>query len=128
MSRPWVPRVSRMTEILFLSSVQGYQADREQSIADRLKADRPDLAVRVLSPQETGPLLAKFKLKFGPAVVIDNRLEFVGIPRYRMLLERIETAKRRALAPPPAAAPAAAAPPAKPAPPAVPAAAPRQQT
>ncbi len=110
-----------MTEVVFLSSNQGYQADREQTIADRLKADRPDLTVRVLSPQEGASLLTKYKLKFGPAVVIDNRLEFVGIPRYRMLVERIETSKRRALAPPPPPAPAAP-PAAKPAPPAKPAA------
>lgn len=101
-----------MTEIVFLSSNQGYQADREQTIADRLKAERPDVTVRVLSPQESAPLLTKYKLKFGPAVVIDNRLEFVGIPRFRMLLERIEISRRRALAPPPVPA---AAPPAKPA-------------
>lgn len=100
-----------MTEIVFLSSVQGYQTNREQDVADRLKSERPDLTVRVLSPQESGAQLTKYKLKFGPAVVIDNRLEFIGIPRYRMLLERIEISKRRALAPPPAAAPAPASPP-----------------
>ena len=105
-------------EILFLSSVQGYQTDREKEIADRLKAERPDLTVRVLSPQESGSPLAKYKLKFGPAIVIDNRLEFVGVPRYRMLLERIEISKRRAQAPPPApaAAPAPAAVPTVPTP------------
>lgn len=109
-----------MTEIVFLSSLQGYQTLREQTIADRLKTARPDLIVRVLSPQESGPLLTKYKLKFGPAVLIDNRLEFVGVPRFRMLLERIEISKRRAAAPKPApaAAPAVAGPaPAKPAPP-----------
>lgn len=120
-----------MTEIVFLSSLQGYQTSREQAVADRLKAERADLTVRLLSPQESAPLLAKYKLKFGPAVVVDNRLEFIGIPRYRMLLERIEISKRRALAPPPppaptpaksapAAAPPLAKPPA-PAPPATPA-------
>ncbi len=101
-------------EVLFLSSVQGYQTSREQTIADRLKAERPDVSVRVLSPQESGPLLTKYKLKFGPAVVIDNRLEFIGIPRYRMLLERIEISKRRAAAPPAPTAPPAPAKPAAP--------------
>ncbi len=106
-------------EVVFLSSVQGYQTGREREIADRLKAERTDLTVRLLSPEESAPLLAKYKLKFGPAVVLDNRLEFVGVPRYRMLLERIEISKRRASAPPPAAPQAApkpaAAPPPKPA-------------
>jgi hypothetical protein len=100
-----------MTEVLFLPSNQGYQTIREQTVADRLRTDRPDVTVRVLTPQESAPLLTKYKLKFGPAVVIDNRLEFVGIPRYRMLVERIEISKRRALAPPPAPAAAVASPP-----------------
>lgn len=109
-----------MTEIVFLSSLQGYQTLREQGVADRLRATRPDLNVRVLSSQESAPLLTKYKLKFGPAVLIDNRLEFIGVPRFRMLLERIEISKRRAAAPPtpkPAPAPAPAAAPAAPAPP-----------
>ena len=104
-----------MTEIVFLSSLQGYQTAREASIADRLKAERPDVTVRVLSPTESGPVLTKYKLKFGPAVTIDDRLEFIGVPRYRMLLERIEISKRRAAAPPkPTAPPAPAAPSAPP--------------
>lgn len=110
-------------DVLFLSSVQGYQTDREREVADRLKADRPDVAVRVVSPEETTPLLPKYKLKFGPAVVINGRLEFVGIPRYRMLLERIEIAKRRAAAPPAPSASPPTSPPAatQPAPPPKPA-------
>jgi hypothetical protein len=104
-----------MIEVVFLSSVQGYQTNREQQIADRLKAERTDLTIRLLSPQESAPMLAKYKLKFGPAVLVNNRLEFVGVPRYRMLLERIEISRRRAEAPPPTAAPTPAAP--KPSPP-----------
>ena len=92
-------------------------ADGEAGVA-KAQSDRPDLMVRVHPPSDSGPLLAKYKLKFGPAVLIDNRLEFVGVPRYRMLLERIEISKRRALAPPqpPAAAAPPAPAPAKPAP------------
>jgi hypothetical protein len=92
-------------EVLFLSSVQGYQMSREQEIADRLRGERPDLAVRVLAPEESGPMLTKCKLKYGPAVLIDNRLEFVGIPRYRMLVERIEIARQRVPASPLVAVP-----------------------
>lgn len=114
-----------MTEVQFLSSVQGYQGVREQEIADRLKKERADLSVRLLSPEESAPVLQKYKLKFGPAVVIDDRLEFIGIPRYRMLVERIEISRRRAAAPPappanptsgsPGGSPGKAAPTAKPA-------------
>ena len=60
-----------MTEIVFLSSLQGYQTSREKAIVERLKADRPDLAVRFLSPEESVPVLTQFTRTFGPAVVID---------------------------------------------------------
>lgn len=105
-----------MTEVLFVSSVQGYQGNRIAELTERLRKDRPDLAVRIASPEESGALLAEYKLKFGPAIVIGGRLEFVGIPRYRILVERIQTAIERAKAPPPPPAPAAS--PAKPAAPA----------
>ena len=109
-----------MTEVLFLSSLQAYQLERVQEVADRLRKDRPDLSVKVAGAQESGPLLPQYKLKFGPAVVIEGRLEFVGVPRYRMLLERIETSIQRKLHPPPAPAAAPSAAPPKPAAPAPP--------
>ncbi len=96
-----------MTEVLFLSSVQDYQLDRLREIADRLRKDRADLLVKVEAPSSSGPLLARYKLKFGPAIAIGGRLEFVGVPRYRMLLERIEVSIQRARNPPPVLAPAA---------------------
>jgi hypothetical protein len=107
-----------MTEVLFVSSVQGYQQDRVEELAARLRRDPADFAVKVASPEESGPLLSQHKLKFGPAVVVDGRLEFVGIPRYRLLVGRIQAAVERAKSPPSVpAAPAPAPPSSKPAPP-----------
>lgn len=88
-----------MTEVLFLSSLQGYQDSRLESMAARLKAERPDLTVKLLDPPSSAEPLAKQKLKFGPAIVIDGRVEFVGIPRYRMLVERLATVGQAAPAP-----------------------------
>lgn len=78
-----------MAEVVFLASLQDYQSSRVEQVAARLKAERADLSVRVLTVAESTAVLAKHKLKFGPAVLIDGRLEFVGVPRYRMLLDRI---------------------------------------
>jgi hypothetical protein len=89
-----------MTEVLILSSLQDYQLDRVQEVAERLRKDRPDLTVKVVGPAESGSLLQQSKLKFGPAVLIEGRLEFVGIPRYRMLLDRIDISIQRKIHPP----------------------------
>lgn len=88
-----------MTDIVFLASLQGFQDSRIERIVARLRGEHPDLIVKALDPEASRPLLAQHKLQFGPAVLIDGRIEFVGIPRYRLLVERIATAQRREPAP-----------------------------
>ncbi|TLZ43819.1 MAG: hypothetical protein E6K19_06470 [Methanobacteriota archaeon] len=64
-------------------------------------------------------------MQFGPAILVNGRIEFVGIPRYRMLVERIAMVAAgkpspRTAQPPPTPAPAApakATPPPSPSPP-----------
>lgn len=80
-----------MVTVTFVSSVQGYQEGRVQEVVQRLRADHPEWKVDILSPEASQPLLAKYKLRFGPAILINDRIEFVGVPRYRMLVERIAT-------------------------------------
>ncbi len=110
-----------MVTVAFLASVQEYQEARVQEVADRLRTDHPEWTVQVLPPDASKPLLAKYKLKFGPAILVNDRIEFVGIPRYRMLVERIAMVAAGRISPRTAAPPASAAPP-KPTPkPAVPA-------
>jgi hypothetical protein len=88
-----------MTEIVFLASLQGYQDERVASLAARLRSEHPDVRVEVLDASASAPLLAKSKLKFGPAILINGRIEFVGVPRYRLLVERILTSRKREPAP-----------------------------
>src|SRR5437867_13154173 len=84
-----VRRREPMVAVTFLSSVQGYQEGRVEEIVKRLQADHPEWKVDVLSPEASTPVLATYKLQFGPAILVNERMEFVGVPRYRMLLERI---------------------------------------
>jgi hypothetical protein len=117
-----------MVTVTFLSSLQDFQEDRTREMADRLRADHPEWTAEVLSPAESKATLAKHKLQFGPAILVNGRIEFVGIPRYRMLVERIamvaagKPSPRTAQPPPtaaaaPPAAPAKATPPPSPSPP-----------
>src|SRR5213078_1815552 len=60
-----------------------------------------------------------YEWRSGPAILVNDRIEFVGIPRYRMLVERVSQVAAgrispRTAQPPPAAAPTAAAKPAAP--------------
>ncbi len=110
-------------EVTFVASVQGHQAERVRSTADRLQAQRPDVKVSVVEGDAARALLEKYKLRFGPAVVIDGRLEYVGVPRWRFLQERIAQVAQgvvnpRTSAPPTPPKPAAPARPASAAPPA----------
>jgi hypothetical protein len=114
-----------MVTVTFISSVQGYQEDRVDEIVKRLRGDHPEWKVDAIPPDASQPLLVKYKLQFGPAILVNDRVEFVGIPRYRMLVERIAmvaagkisprtAAPPAAPVPPPAAAPKPAAPPSSP--------------
>jgi hypothetical protein len=106
-----------MVTVTFLSSLQEFQEDRMREMADRLRRDHPEWTVEALSQEDSRAALTKLKLQFGPAIVVNGRIEFVGIPRYRMLVERVamvaagKTSPRTAQPP---AAPAAAKPAAAP--------------
>ena len=100
--------------VAFVDSIQGHQTGRLRDMAERLRKARPDLTVGVVEGDSAKDLLVRHKLNFGPAVVIDQRLEFVGIPRWRFLLERLAQVSGGLLNPRTAAPPAAPA--AKPAP------------
>jgi len=76
-------------EVTFVASVQGHQTDRVREVADRLRAHRPDVKVTLVEGDAAKTLLQEHKLQFGPAVIVDGRLEYVGVPRWRFLQERI---------------------------------------
>lgn len=78
-----------MTEVVFLTSNQEEQNERVRSVSEKLKQRFPDVVVRILDGASQPDLMAKHKLKFGPAVLIDGLLEYVGIPRFSMLLDRV---------------------------------------
>ena len=116
-----------MVAVTFLSSVQGYQEARVEEVVKRLRADHPEWKVDMLSPEASKPLFAKYKLQFGPAILVDGRIEFVGIPRYRMLVERIGMVAAGKISPRTAQPPATAAPAPKPAAPATPTSSPERK-
>ncbi len=115
-----------MTEVVFVASNQAQQAERVRSISERLKQRLPDVTVKIVDGAAHPDVLAKYKLKFGPAVVVDGQLEYVGVPRFSMLVDRILQVRERRPNPrtagdkpgaAPAPAPAAATRPATPPPP-----------
>ena len=120
-----------MVTVTFVSSVQGYQEGRVAEIVKRLRTDHPEWKVDVLPPDTSKALLATYKLQFGPAILVNERIEFVGVPRYRMLVERIAMVAGGKISPrtaqPPTPATPAAGGAAKPAAPARPPPAPEQK-
>lgn len=78
-----------MTEVIFLTSNQGQQTERVRSISERLKHRLPEVTVKIVDAASHPELLAKHKLKYGPGVIIDGVLEYVGVPRFSMLVDRV---------------------------------------
>ena len=85
-----------MTEVTFITSLQGRQAERVRRISESLKERRPDLRVAVLEGEEQTEAIGKLKLHYGPIVMIDGKLQYVGIPSLRMLLDRLDLIARKA--------------------------------
>jgi len=76
-------------QVTFVHSIQGHQVERVREFAERLRKARPDVKVVEVEGDAAKAMLAQHKLQFGPAIVIDGRVEYVGIPRWRFLQERI---------------------------------------
>ena len=95
-----------MTDVTFVTSLQGRQAERVKDISAGLMDKRPELKVEVLEAEQHKDILARFKLKYGPFVMIDGKMEFVGIPSLRQLVEKIDSLAKAAVAKPQEPAPA----------------------
>ena len=83
-----------MTEIIFVTSVKGIQNERVKSVSDGLKEKRPELSVSIMDGSQNTELLTKSKLKYGPCVIIDGNLKFVGIPSLDSLLSRVDSMQK----------------------------------
>jgi len=79
-----------MIEVTFVSSTDGRQPERVREVSEALKKERPEVAVTLLDGNEHRDVLEKFHLTYGPCVLIDGRLAFIGIPRLRALLDRLD--------------------------------------
>ena len=79
-----------MTEVTFVTSLQGRQTERVKEISSGLKEKRPEIKVEVLEAEQHKDILEKFKLKYGPCILIDGTMQFVGIPSLRQLIEKID--------------------------------------
>jgi len=95
-----------MTDVTFVTSLQGRQAERVKETSNGLKEKRPEIKVDVLEAEQQKDLLTKFKLKYGPCVMIDGKMQFVGIPSLRQLVEKIDSLAKAGAAKPPEPAPA----------------------
>jgi len=86
-----------MTKVVFISNTHGIQSERIEKISKGLKERRPDIKVEMLDVQKHTDLLEKFNLHHGPFILIDDKLLFVGIPRLKMLLDKIDAQTKKKL-------------------------------
>ncbi|MFQ5838164.1 MAG: hypothetical protein ACE5HJ_05210 [Thermoplasmata archaeon] len=77
-------------ELIYLKSPTGQQHERAVNVLGQIRELLPDLQYKEVDPREDPEYAAKFNIKYAPGIIIDGRIEFVGIPRERMLLERIK--------------------------------------
>jgi len=80
--------------IEFLKSPQGYEDHRVNALAQEAKRDGT-LEVSILNLTDRADLLGKLKLRYGPAIVIDDRIEFIGIPSLSDFWKRVKFLQER---------------------------------
>lgn len=76
-------------ELVYLKSPTGLHQERAEEVLDQIRELVPELKYREVDPREEPEYAANFNIKYAPGIIIDGRIEYVGIPRARMLLERI---------------------------------------
>ncbi|MEE9236909.1 MAG: hypothetical protein V3U52_03900 [Thermoplasmata archaeon] len=82
-------------ELVYLKSPTGQQHERALKVFGHIWKKLPDLVYREVNPRDDPEYAAQFNIKYAPGIVIDGTLEFVGIPRERMVLERIRQLQSR---------------------------------
>ncbi|MFQ5919254.1 MAG: hypothetical protein ACE5I4_04320 [Thermoplasmata archaeon] len=76
-------------ELVYLKSPTGQQHDRAQMVLTRVREKMPDLEYREVDPRKDPDYASQFPISHAPGLIVDGRIEYVGIPRERMLLDRL---------------------------------------
>lgn len=94
-------------ELIYLRSPTGQQHDRAIEVLDVVKRAWPDMKVREVDPLKEPDFAKRFNIRSAPGLIVNGKIEFVGIPRDTMLLERLELVSRTPSQPTPPPAPPA---------------------
>lgn len=88
------PRFPLAMELVYLKSPTGRQHERAKRVLAEVREGMPNLLYREVDPREDPDYAAQFPIHHAPGLVVDGRLEYVGIPRPRMLLDRLRQLAR----------------------------------
>jgi hypothetical protein len=76
-------------ELVYLKSPTGQQHERAEAVLAIVRETLPDLEYREVDPRKDPDYAAQFPISHAPGLIVDGRIEYVGIPRERMLLDRL---------------------------------------
>ncbi len=79
----------RGMELVYLKSPTGQQHARAQAVLARVRERMPELEYREVDPRKDPDYASQFPISHAPGLIVDGRIEYVGIPRERMLLDRL---------------------------------------
>lgn len=79
-----------MTELQLLTTFDCPHCSKCKELIEKIKNDFPKLKIKVMNILEHPELVEKYKIISVPAIVIDEKLEFVGIPSKEELKKKLE--------------------------------------
>lgn len=87
-------------ELVYLLSPTRQQHKRAQEVLAAVREKVTDLSYREVDPREDPAYAEQYHIQHAPGIILDGRIEFVGIPREKMLLGRIRQRQAESLAAP----------------------------
>lgn len=82
--------MKRMAELQLLTMPSCPHCSKCKKLVEKIKNDFPELKMKVINILKYPKLVEKYKIMSVPAVVIDGKLEFVGIPREDELRKKLK--------------------------------------
>jgi hypothetical protein len=84
-----------MLSVQVLKSPYSFQSRRLEAFVAQVRKEMPDLPMEVIDLTDRKDLMEAHNLLYGPAILVNGRLDFIGIPSmawFRQRLEKVESA------------------------------------
>lgn len=82
-------RVARIVKIEILTTPDCVHCAEAKRVINKIKKDTPNVKVETIDVTEHPDVAQKYMLMTAPGIVIDGKLEFIGVPKEEELRKKL---------------------------------------